>query len=225
VKLCSIALFVSLLLRIILVAHFGNGLWVWAFTITRADGLYVGSALAAIFALKGQFSNRLLVGLLAGGGAALAIVASLEPPRALWLTGTYMAMVGILGLALLSGGLIVFCLRFSEGPVGRFFQMPWLRNFGKYSYGMYVWHFPIYYSIEHFMEMRGVVFPLPTRTALPYAALLMATSYAAAWLSFNCYEQWFLRLKTHFEPVFVGQPRTQPAPGWIPQTTAVVDRS
>jgi peptidoglycan/LPS O-acetylase OafA/YrhL len=71
---------------------------------------------------------------------------------------------------------------------------------------MYVWHFPIYYSLEYALAKRSVVFPLPTAKAIPFLALLIAASYAAAWISFNCYEQWFLRLKTHFEPVFSRQP-------------------
>jgi peptidoglycan/LPS O-acetylase OafA/YrhL len=223
-RLCAAALLFTFVVRIFLVAHFGSSIWLYAFTLTRADGLYVGSALAAIFALKGQLPNRLLAGLTAGGLAALATVVALGPARALWQTGTYMAMFGILGIALLSGALIVYSLRFSEGRLGKFFQQRWIRTFGKYSYGMYVWHFPIYYSIQHFMQLRSVVFPLPTAQAIPYVAFLVAASYAVAWLSFNGYEQWFLRLKTHFEPVFNQHSHSQSVSGWISQPRPVVDR-
>jgi peptidoglycan/LPS O-acetylase OafA/YrhL len=212
-RLCAAALLSSLVLRLILVPHFGDGIWVYAFTITRADGLFVGSAIAAIYALnKGQISNRLLAGFTAGGVAALAMVAVLGFPRDLWEAGNWMARVGISGVALLSGALVVFCLQFAQTSVGRFFQRRWIRTFGKYSYGMYVWHFPIYYAIQRFLEKRSVVFPLPTARAIPYAAVLIATSYTAAWLSFNAYEQWFLRLKTRFEPVFTVQDLPQTAP-------------
>lgn len=224
IKLCSIALLLSLVLRMILVAHFGNGIWVYAFTITRADALYVGSALAAIYALKGHFSNRLLAGLTAGGLAGLVTVAVLGPARELWETGRNMAMFGISGLALLSGALIVFSLRFPESAVGRFFQQRWIRTFGKYSYGMYVWHFPIYYSVQYLLGTRSVVYPLPTSRAILCLALLIAITYAAAWVSFNFYEQWFLRLKTRFEPIYSQQPRPQPTSGWVSQPNPVVDR-
>jgi peptidoglycan/LPS O-acetylase OafA/YrhL len=217
VKLCAVAFVVSFALRVILDAHFGTGIWVYAFTITRADGLYVGSALAAILALEGHISNRILGGLTAGGLLALAMVAVFGPARCLWETGEYMSIFGISGVALLSGAAVVFCLQYTETRLGRFFQQGWIRSFGKYSYGMYVWHFPVYYTMEHVMEQRSVVFPLPTAKAIPYLALLMAASYSAAWLSFNLYEQWFLRLKTRFEPLFSGPPRAEDAVGVISQ--------
>jgi peptidoglycan/LPS O-acetylase OafA/YrhL len=210
-KLCSVALVVSLVLRTLLVAHYGTDIWVYSFTITRADGLFVGSAIAAVYALKGQISNRLLATSAGIGLAGLATVAAIGSARELWLTGTYMSMFGISALALLGGALVVFCLQFADTPVGRFFQTRWLRTFGKYSYGMYVWHFPLYYWIEHLFQERSVVFPLPMAQAIPYVALLIAASYAAAWLSFNGYEQWFLRLKTHFEPLFTKQALPQKA--------------
>ena len=224
IKLCSVALVFSLVLRLFLVSHFGNGIWLYAFTITRADGLYAGSALAAIYAIKGHFSNRLLTGLTVGGVAGLATVAALGPANALWLTGPKMATFGISGLALLSGAFIVLSLRFAGSGVGRFLQQRWLRTFGKYSYGMYVWHFPIYYCMQHLLEAQSVVFPLRTSRAFPYLALLIALSYGAAWVSFNFYEQWFLRLKARFEPIYSQQPRTQPTPGWISQQNPVIDR-
>jgi peptidoglycan/LPS O-acetylase OafA/YrhL len=211
-RLCAAAVLFSLVLRLILVPHFGDGIWVYAFTITRADGLFVGSAIAAIYALKGQISNRLLGGLTAGGIVGLAMAAVLGFPRDLWETGLWMSMVGITGIALMSGAVVVFCLQYSQTNVGRFFQQRWIRTFGKYSYGMYVWHFPVYYFIQHLLEARGVVFPLPTARAIPYLAVLIAASYSVAWLSFNAYEQWFLRLKTHFEPIFTKRDLPQTAP-------------
>jgi peptidoglycan/LPS O-acetylase OafA/YrhL len=205
-RLCALALFVIFVVRILLIAHFGAGIWVYAFTITRADGLFVGSAIAAIYATKGPISNRFLASSAAIGAAALAVIAVVGPARQLWLTGTYMAMIGVPAVALLSGVLLVYSLQFTGSALGRFFQQRWLRAFGKYSYGMYVWHFPIIYGIRHIFDERGVVFPLPTPQAFLYLAMLFALSFAAAWLSFTCYEQWFLRLKTHFEPIYAEQP-------------------
>ena len=201
-KLCVAALVFSLVLRFILVSHFGSGIWIYAFTLTRADGLYVGALLATVYALRGQISNRLIGGLFAGGVGLLALVAFLGPVRQLWLTGRDMSTIGITGLALAGGATLVFCLKFDKSVVGRFFQQSWLRSFGKYSYGMYVWHFPIYYAIEHLLKLRGVMFPLSTGIGFLYTALLIAAAYSAAWLSFNGYERWFLRLKSRFEPMF-----------------------
>jgi peptidoglycan/LPS O-acetylase OafA/YrhL len=214
-RLCVAALLVSLALRIMLVTHFGHGIWVYAFTITRSDGLFVGSALAVVYALKGRVSNRLLGTLAGTGAAALAAIAIRGPVNQIWLSGTQMALIGIPAIALLSGALIVFCLQFAETSFARFFRARWIRNFGKYSYGMYVWHFPIYYWIERAMRKQLVVFPLPVGQGILYVALLVVVSYCAAWLSFHCYEQWFLRLKTHFEPVFGERDLPRTVPVWV----------
>jgi peptidoglycan/LPS O-acetylase OafA/YrhL len=206
IRLCAVALSIIFVVRILLVLHFGLGVWVFAFTITRADGLFVGAAIAAIYATRGAISNRFLGSSAAIGMGALAVIAIIGPARQLWLTGTYMAMLGIPAVALLSGVLIVYCLQFTESPLGRFFQQRWLRMFGKYSYGMYVWHFPIFYGMHHLFEQRSVVFPLKTPVGFLYVGILIALSYAVAWISFNGYEQWFLRLKSHFEPIYTEQP-------------------
>jgi peptidoglycan/LPS O-acetylase OafA/YrhL len=209
-RLCAVALSIIFVVRILLVLHFGVGVWVYAFTITRADGLFVGAAIAGLYATKGEISNRFLASSAAIGAAALAVIAIIGPARQLWLTGTYMAMLGISAIALLSGVLVVYSLQFSSSPMGRFFQQRWLRTFGKYSYGMYVWHFPIFYGVHHLFEKRNVVFPLPTLPGFLYVGTLIALSYAAAWMSFNGYEQWFLRLKSHFEPIYAEQPAELP---------------
>ena len=53
VKVCAISMVVTLTLRLLLVPGFGPGIWVFALTPTRADGLFVGAALAAVLAIKG----------------------------------------------------------------------------------------------------------------------------------------------------------------------------
>ena len=122
VKVCAGALCTTLTLRLILVPHFGDGIWLWALTPTRADGLFVGAALAAIFAMKGEFPKPLLAGMTTAGGLALGAVAVFVPARELWLTGRLMAVIGITGLALLCGALIVFCLQYNESLLGEIFS-------------------------------------------------------------------------------------------------------
>jgi peptidoglycan/LPS O-acetylase OafA/YrhL len=202
-KVCGAGLMGALVLRLILVPHFGSGIWVFASTFTRADGLFVGSALAAVIAVRRQIPKSLLVALAAGGTAILAMIALIGPARELWLTGPKMAMVGITGVALLGGALVGFCVQFQTGALARLFDVGWLRSFGKYSYGMYVWHFPIYCLAQAFLQRKlQVQFPLQLVYAFPYIGFLLALSYGVAWCSFNGYEQWFLRLKRYFEPSY-----------------------
>ena len=127
-RLCGLALILSLIVRTALVAHYGSGIWVYAFTITRADGLWVGSGLAALYALHGQFPAG-LCGSSAGLGLLfLGAIVVLRPINQLWLTGTYMSMIGITGVACLSGALLVLALRPEKTRLGGLLQMPWLRS-------------------------------------------------------------------------------------------------
>jgi peptidoglycan/LPS O-acetylase OafA/YrhL len=74
-----------------------------------------------------------------------------------------------------------------------------LRSAGKYSYAMYVFHFPI-------TKLLGTRLLGPAATAhsatiaVLYAAAVTVVTYLCAWLSYHLYEQHFLRLKRYFVP-------------------------
>jgi peptidoglycan/LPS O-acetylase OafA/YrhL len=187
---------------IIFVPIFGSALWIYAFTFTRADGLFVGAALAVILAAKGEFPKSLVISLASAGVGLLAVIPIFVPARELWETGRLEAVLGTSGAALCSGALIAYCLTYQESRLARWFQADWLRNFGKYSYGIYVIHATVYHAGETFLAARGMNYPFSTPFAFGYAITLMAIAYGLAWLSFNFFESRFLDLKRYFEPVF-----------------------
>ena len=80
-------------------------------------------------------------------------------------------------------------------------SMSWapLRSVGKYSYAMYVCHFPLHKWLG--IRLLGSAATSPTTlTASAYAIVLVVATYLLAWLSFHLYEQHFLRLKQYFLP-------------------------
>ena len=80
-------------------------------------------------------------------------------------------------------------------------SMSWapLRSVGKYSYAMYVCHFPLHKWLG--IPLLGSAATSPTMlTASAYAIALVVATYLLAWLSFHLYEQHFLRLKQYFLP-------------------------
>jgi peptidoglycan/LPS O-acetylase OafA/YrhL len=201
VKVCAVALCTTLTLRSILVPLFGSGIWLFALTPTRSDGLFVGAGLAAILAIRREFPKPLLAWMAGAGAMLLGGVAVFGATRELWETGRLMGAIGITGLALLSGALIGFSLEYRDSRVGQMLQAPWLRSFGKYSYGMYVFHVTIYYGVQAILERQfGIRYPLPVAYGLLYFVALLGTTYGLAWLSFNLYESRFLALKRYFEP-------------------------
>jgi peptidoglycan/LPS O-acetylase OafA/YrhL len=104
----------------------------------------------------------------------------------------------------------------------RVLRTPWLRSFGKYSYGIYVFHVPIYRLAEHVaVDFFKLAMPLHGINAFGYLAAVFGASYGVAWVSFHCFEQYFLNLKRYFEPTYTREPgissvRTDNMPAPVP---------
>jgi peptidoglycan/LPS O-acetylase OafA/YrhL len=85
-------------------------------------------------------------------------------------------------------------------PVSRLFRSRAMTVLGKYSYGLYVYHhFLSFYFVSH-----GTEFALGARVGshalavLIQAAVGMAVSLGAAWLSYELFERQFLKLKRYW---------------------------
>ena len=78
-----------------------------------------------------------------------------------------------------------------------------LRSFGKYSYGLYVYHMPLFIVFDY---VRTVLLKMPspirTRYAILYVPITVGLTFGAAWLSYNLFEDKFLRLKGRFSPTY-----------------------
>jgi peptidoglycan/LPS O-acetylase OafA/YrhL len=217
VKLIWISLALSvaaLALRFWLSAHV-NAAFVFSSTPTRVDTLLIGSALAMLSRMNLALapSPAALTGALARHSwrtqvqfAALRLLDRLSNwvPHALFASATAACVViairtrgfewwsrpvetvGFTFSALACVALVAMCLR--EGSwTQRFFQNPGLRFFGRYSYGLYVWHAFVY---------AGLRSPLVGRFGSIVGDLLcIAISVAIALASYHGFERWFLRMK------------------------------
>jgi peptidoglycan/LPS O-acetylase OafA/YrhL len=63
---------------------------------------------------------------------------------------------------------------------------------GRLAYGLYLWHFPLFGLVTHFIYCDWPSFHPGARTAI---ALNFAVTFAAALLSYHCVERPFLRWK------------------------------
>src|SRR5262249_5684234 len=97
--------------------------------------------------------------------------------------------------------------------ITRVFQGPLLRFFGKYSYGLYVYHGLLtWYFVEIGLDAR--LEPLLRNHSLVIAArpaLGVALSLVIALLSYHLLEKRFLALKRHFEGPAVAAAVVAPA--------------
>lgn len=109
-----------------------------------------------------------------------------------------MYTICVSGLALVFGALIggsQFRVPFLTSAL----NAGWLRNLGKYSYGMYVYHLPLFYGIEHTTgKVLRVQGSLPNRYAFAELLLLIGATYLTACLSFALIERPILSLKRYF---------------------------
>ena len=176
--------------------------YVYEFTICRMDALALGAAAAALVRLP-SWRDRLERGarylpwgafVIWAGGALLTH----DYQRSGWQTQTF----GMSALAVAFTLLLLAAVRtYGARPtwLSRALCLAPLRSAGKYSYAMYVFHFPI-------AKLLGTRLLGPAATehsatiAVLYAAAVTAVTYLCAWLSYHLYEQHFLRLKRYFVP-------------------------
>ena len=97
-------------------------------------------------------------------------------------------------LALLFAALVVKCTR--QGLLQRIFLWRPLRRVGKYSFGMYMLHWPIMRFVSK--QVLSKVGHLHAANPVIYFLMLTAAAYAAAYISFEVFEKHFLKLKRHF---------------------------
>jgi peptidoglycan/LPS O-acetylase OafA/YrhL len=188
-------------LRLVIGQVTENELWAHVFTLSRLDALCLGAWFA--LAIRGPGGADVIGRHLPrwlGGTAALMLVlvalpaALLPKPVGLPLKQT--------ALALLCGA-VIFAGAWSAGPplLKRFLRLGILRSFGKYSYGLYVFHTMIAYG---FWRHDAVGYLAPKVGSHTLALLVQATfgaaaSFLIAYLSFNLFEGRFRALKRWFK--------------------------
>ncbi len=198
--LCAAGLVLALPLRIFVVHWYAGDFTAMALTTSRVDGLLVGVILA-ILLRKGQIPLRWIFPFLVAGAAIIGYIAAFHRTE-LVATYYYMPTIGITGFAFLSGGLLAL----SQHPIRWLHWVltaRWLRATGKYSYGMYIYHIPIYAIIDRILTSRlGLQLPMPLHLALPYILFLIAVTFLVAKISYDYFESRILALKVHFKPRF-----------------------
>jgi peptidoglycan/LPS O-acetylase OafA/YrhL len=167
---------------------------------TRADALLVGCALGLsgygilprrVFALLGLMGAAFVVYVVF---RSYPVPANLQVPFGLTIGGTLFAVGTAFFLAaILSNGESIF---------PRLLRLPPLVWTGRLSYGLYLWHFPV------FTFVAGA---LPGLTPVGSMALEICGTFAAATFSYYVLERPCLRLKKRFSVIEIPVP-TSPSP-------------
>ncbi|MBK9178122.1 MAG: acyltransferase [Acidimicrobiales bacterium] len=182
---CTVALVGAPLLRFALLDGPGTYARVYNGLDTRADALLAGCLVATLYTLRllpGPRALRPWLQVLGGAAAVALLVLFRYSARDLFLyrwgltLATVSAAVLIAALAAAPGGLLARPLRLR--PV------VWV---GRISYGLYLWHWPVFVIANQGRLGWGL---------WPTTALRVALTFAFATASFYLWERPFLRLKS-----------------------------
>jgi peptidoglycan/LPS O-acetylase OafA/YrhL len=189
--------------RIFLVAMrshpgFGYAYLPYAPTFACADNLLFGCALCTLLRTHWRPAIlRLAPRAFAFLSAALAVTFVVNRGFN-WQGKLFMPTIGFTLVGLACATLIAMALR-PRSATQRLFASPLLRFFGRYSYGLYVFHYSIEGAVSHPLR-RFLTDHLHSRAlAVLGDGLVVGTlSVAAALLSYHLFEIRFLRLKRFF---------------------------
>lgn len=197
-RLCLGLICVALTMRLLMWGTgWLNGKWAYMFLPFRIDSLALGAALALL--IRGPSFKRVMklapyVFLLASVilGAVLVFSPNTRPTEApqIWTFGFTLN-------ALISGSLLLLALR-PTGIVVRVFNMKLLRKLGKYSYGLYIYHFPLVAILEVLKPAMIHALHSEFIAKLVFVPGTLLVNYIIAKASYEFFESPILNLRSKF---------------------------
>lgn len=161
------------------------------YTFTRIDGLCIGSLVAILQKIHPQFLkkyNTLILLLMAGINFGFYFLNNRSG-----FTLPYLAFAGYTTFAVLFGLLVYESVCQPGSLIPRLLNIRPLKFFGKISYGLYVWHWPVYLLL--FEPLRKYCPGSPGTTEMLSASGCTLAAVLLSLLSYHLYERPFLRLK------------------------------
>lgn len=168
------------------------------YMFSRIDGLLVGAALAAYLQNHKWISQKIIRNffiLVALANLIFFFIKNMLRPHLL-----YFPAVGYTTYSLLFGLIVYKVITMKQGYAAIFLNNPVLRFFGKISYGLYVYHWPIYLlfypGVKRYLQTY-----LPdngTMVQLFGGCIIVVPGVVVSVASYFLIERRFLKLKTHF---------------------------
>jgi peptidoglycan/LPS O-acetylase OafA/YrhL len=175
------------------------------FTIARWDALAAGALVAAL--LRDEAGRQSLARWKpwAAGLAGVALVALVAVNRGFHQDDLPVQVAGQSLILILSASLIAYAVSTgARAPrkLQAFLSLPALRTLGKYSYAMYILHFPLEQSLSPILgeAVRGADTPWRLGRLALYIGVILALTLLAAMLSWRLIERPFLDLKDRIAP-------------------------
>jgi peptidoglycan/LPS O-acetylase OafA/YrhL len=194
-QLAAALSFLSLGLRIALVLGGINPVAIYVLTSSYLDALCLGAVLALLVRRPEGVRNLARPAWMAGSVSGILILAIIVVRHTLDPLDPVMQTLGYSLLAVFFGALLILSL---TSPLQRVLNLGILRWFGKYSYGIYVWHPILFVLVFHTDPARAIRGGSGTVEMLVSLGLALMVTLAATLLSWHFWESQFLKLKRHF---------------------------
>jgi peptidoglycan/LPS O-acetylase OafA/YrhL len=162
-------------------------------TFSRVDALAVGAYLAASLKRYGSFAPVRQAALRLSTCAGAWVIFVMIQQRGFYNLNPVILLVGVFPTIWLFGAILVIALTPpTRGALHRILQSRVLRFFGKISYGIYVFHWPITLHLKKAWPETSAGFW--TQQAL-FFLIVMTSSIVIAFVSFRYFEEPILQFK------------------------------
>jgi len=168
------------------------------YTFTRMDGICIGSMLAILRFMKSTFIKRYFTGLVLFLAAMNFVFYFIN--REFGFSYPYLAIVGYTTFAMLFAIVVHEAVQGENKIITKLLTFRPLRFFGKISYGLYIFHWPVYLILYGWMEDKiKAIFNLPEAgLAIAVSILLTLAGILISIISFYTFENYFLKKKKAF---------------------------
>jgi peptidoglycan/LPS O-acetylase OafA/YrhL len=201
-KLCAALIAVAIITRSTMNFYGLSPITILTFTPCRMDALLMGAVVALLIRAPGGIDRlfRWARFLALALGIIMLVYLIWQGPS--WDDGRFGQCLGYTCNAILFASCLLLSLRLKSHKLpSRFLNHPILIQLGRYSYALYLFHFPIravirdtLYGPTKFATFLGSQMP----GQILFYAIAMSISFCAAWISWHAFEMHFLKLKRLF---------------------------
>jgi peptidoglycan/LPS O-acetylase OafA/YrhL len=194
---------------LLLLAVIGTRLYMWTiqikdlnyfglYTYTRIDGICIGSMLAILQFMRSRFINKYFTGLVLLLAAMNFVFYFIN--KEYNFTYPYLAIVGYTTFAMLFAIVVHEVIQGNNKFFNFILSIKPLKFFGKISYGLYIFHWPVYLILYDWVDkkIRPLVSLSENKLAIVVSVVLTIIGVLISIISFYTFERYFLKKKKAF---------------------------
>ncbi|WP_316810262.1 acyltransferase [Pedobacter heparinus] len=194
----------AVIIRFFLLAN--NNIGYYVNTFARFDALCIGSLIAVLIRFKKQVLNKYTVLVTIVSGFFIIFNAMFNGP---FFSHPVMARFGFTLVAFFWGSILLYAIS-DKTIFSKIFSWRFLTFFGKYSYGLYVYHAMIYIllidTVSKFITTGNFIHGSLISVLASFIIVLL--SILMSIVSYHLFENYFLRFKKYFHNDYNAHPVT-----------------